>query len=210
MNGCKATAAVTGPSLGRRWRLAFPPDGAALFVLEGPFDRAAAMTLRNRIEELTAEARLGLVLDLSAAGELDAGQQGRLLRIVATATLASPVAAVMRNPEALHARIFTAHRELRLWPVPTRVDARLALDAAAPPRAAGDGPLAPTAGGDLAARRRRAVGRSLRWAARSAAMGDYADALGWLELVEAVDGGLPPGWSERRRSWERGRHHVPV
>lgn len=47
-----------------------------------------------------------------------------------------------------------------------------------------------------------AVRQSLRWAQRAAAEGDYGNALGWLATVEAVDGRLPDGWEERRRSWE--------
>jgi len=203
VSGLPPTSGDAGRGVLRRWRLSFPPDGAAVFALDGPFDAAATTTLRSRIDELTADLRLGLVIDLGAAGELDAEQQGRLLRVVATARAGLAVAAIVRDPDALRERIFAAHRDLRLWPVATAAEARVALHAAAPPPAAA--PWAPVgAGDDLASRRRRAVARSLHWAARSAAIGDYADALGWLELVEAVDGTLAPEWCERRRSWERG------
>jgi hypothetical protein len=192
------------------WRLSFPPDGSAVFAIDGPFDGAAAGTLRTRIEELTADERLGLVLDLSAAGELDAGQVGRLLRIVSYAQPDCPVVAIVRNPDAVRERIFVAHRRVRLWPVASRADARGVLHAVTPSRGrpqpgrAGIG----ARGRHLGEQRRHAVSRSLHWAQRSAAMGDYADALGWLELVEAVDGSLAPEWRARRRSWERGSHHT--
>ncbi len=57
---------------------------------------------------------------------------------------------------------------------------------------------------DLATRSRRVVASSQQRARRAAAIGDYGDALGWLELVSALDGRLSEEWEQRRRRWERG------
>ena len=32
-------------------------------------------------------------------------------------------------------------------------------------------------------------------------LGDFADAVAWLEYVEQVDGGLPSAFAERRADW---------
>jgi len=46
-----------------------------------------------------------------------------------------------------------------------------------------------------------AVRQSLRWAERAASEGDYERALGWLRMVEQVDGRLDAAWRERRKQW---------
>jgi len=46
-----------------------------------------------------------------------------------------------------------------------------------------------------------AVRQSLRWAERAASEGDYERALGWLRMVEQVDGPLEAAWRERREQW---------
>ncbi len=48
-----------------------------------------------------------------------------------------------------------------------------------------------------------AVRQSLRWATNAAAEKDYATALCWLAIAEAVDGELSGEWEQRRRDWER-------
>jgi hypothetical protein len=60
-------------------------------------------------------------------------------------------------------------------------------------------------------RHERAVARSLAFAQDAAAEGDFANAVGWLQVVQAVDGGLPPewertltGWIDRKRAAELG------
>jgi hypothetical protein len=50
-------------------------------------------------------------------------------------------------------------------------------------------------------RHRAAVQRSVGWAERAAADGDFAGALAWLATIEAVDGGLPSGVDAQRRAW---------
>lgn len=43
---------------------------------------------------------------------------------------------------------------------------------------------------DAALRRERAVAQTAKWAATAEAVGDYAGALAWLEVLEVVLGGL--------------------
>lgn len=109
-----------------RWRLRFPADGSAVFELTAAFDESAVRALRERIAELAAHERLGLVIDLSAAGALDAEQRRWLLRIVRSAprcplVVVTPVAAV------LAARLAQAGGERRVIAVPTRAGVRPAL-----------------------------------------------------------------------------------
>lgn len=52
-------------------------------------------------------------------------------------------------------------------------------------------------------RHEAAVARTLQWADGSAARGDYADALGWIQVVEAVDGGLSEEYIAKRDAWLR-------
>ncbi len=47
----------------------------------------------------------------------------------------------------------------------------------------------------------QAVAQSLRWAQDAAARLNFKLALGWLAVVEAVDGALPPEWEQARTSW---------
>ena len=47
----------------------------------------------------------------------------------------------------------------------------------------------------------RAVAQSLSWAAEAAERNDFADALAWLAVVEAVDGELAPEWQRAQASW---------
>ncbi len=58
-------------------------------------------------------------------------------------------------------------------------------------------------GGRIAAEERHAlaVSQSLRWAERAACEGDYERALGWLRMVEQVDGALGAEWRARRETW---------
>ena len=46
-----------------------------------------------------------------------------------------------------------------------------------------------------------AVRRSLGWAEDAAQRGDYADALGWVRVVEAVGGPLPDIYITQRQAW---------
>jgi hypothetical protein len=60
-------------------------------------------------------------------------------------------------------------------------------------------------------RHERAVARSLAFAQDAATEGDFVSAVRWLQVVQAVDGGLPPdwertlaGWIDRKRTTELG------
>ena len=46
-----------------------------------------------------------------------------------------------------------------------------------------------------------AVTRSLGWAVESAARGDYADALGWLRVIEAIGDEVSHEYEAKRREW---------
>jgi hypothetical protein len=46
-----------------------------------------------------------------------------------------------------------------------------------------------------------AVSRSLEWARESAARGDYADALAWVQVVEAIGDQLQPEYQTKRQAW---------
>jgi hypothetical protein len=48
-----------------------------------------------------------------------------------------------------------------------------------------------------------AVRQSLAWADQAARAGDHADALQWLDVVEAVAHELPAEHAEGRSSWRR-------
>ena len=42
---------------------------------------------------------------------------------------------------------------------------------------------------------------ALEWAEVAAMLGDYEDAVAWLEYVERVDGELPTEFAGRREDW---------
>jgi hypothetical protein len=52
-----------------------------------------------------------------------------------------------------------------------------------------------------AERHRTAIATTLAWAEASAARGDYADALSWLDVVEATGDHLVDGYEVKRRAW---------
>jgi hypothetical protein len=54
---------------------------------------------------------------------------------------------------------------------------------------------------DADARHRASVARSLRWADEAAERADFADALGWVRIVEVVDGALPDEYQTKRNGW---------
>jgi hypothetical protein len=61
----------------------------------------------------------------------------------------------------------------------------------------------PAPGGQMppAERHELAIRQSLRWAERAAREGDYERALGWLTMVERVEGRLPDEWRRTREVW---------
>ncbi len=54
---------------------------------------------------------------------------------------------------------------------------------------------------DRASRHSAAVKRSLRWAQESADRGDYADALGWIKVLETIGERVPPSYLAKSRVW---------
>ena len=59
-------------------------------------------------------------------------------------------------------------------------------------------PLAPV---QRVERYRTAVANTLAWAEESAARGDYAEALAWLDVLEAIGDQLIGGYQIKRRAW---------
>lgn len=55
-----------------------------------------------------------------------------------------------------------------------------------------------------------AVTNSLAWAQQSADRGDYADAIGWLEAVEATGHQLSPAHQTKHRAWQAAAAHSPA
>ena len=59
-------------------------------------------------------------------------------------------------------------------------------------------------------RHERAVAGSLGFAQEAAAEGDFVNAVGWLQVVQPVDGGLPLGWERTLAGWiDRKRTAAP-
>ncbi len=46
-----------------------------------------------------------------------------------------------------------------------------------------------------------AVAVALDWAEVAALLGDFRDAVGWLDYVERKEGAIPPEFAARRRAW---------
>jgi hypothetical protein len=55
---------------------------------------------------------------------------------------------------------------------------------------------------DRAEQHAAAVRMSLGWAQESADRGDYADALGWIGVLDAIGERIPPSYEAKRRSWD--------
>jgi hypothetical protein len=47
-----------------------------------------------------------------------------------------------------------------------------------------------------------AVRMSLGWAQESADRGDFAEALGWIGVLDAIGERIPPSYEAKRRSWD--------
>lgn len=54
---------------------------------------------------------------------------------------------------------------------------------------------------DRAARHHAAVGRTLVWAEDAATRGDYAEALAWIETLEALGDELASEYQAKREAW---------
>lgn len=66
----------------------------------------------------------------------------------------------------------------------------------------GEGRLGPAGRMPAGERHVLAIRQSLRWAQRCAREGDYERALGWLAMVERIDGALPDPWPQMRTAWQ--------
>lgn len=53
-----------------------------------------------------------------------------------------------------------------------------------------------------------AVARSFGWADESAGRGDYADALGWVNVIVAMRDPIPQEYQIKRQAWLRAAQHV--
>jgi len=97
-----------------------------------------------------------------------------------------------------------------LWWPPTKIagrylgpylaelaDAEHAHDEAEGPDASGESPS------EMQARHRKARELALSFALADANNDDYQSALRWLDVVEQLDGSLPPGYPERRVKWRQ-------
>jgi hypothetical protein len=62
-------------------------------------------------------------------------------------------------------------------------------------------PTSIEASADPSERHLTAVRRSLGWAQESADRGDYADALGWIRMLEAIGEQLPREYQAKGRAW---------
>jgi hypothetical protein len=71
----------------------------------------------------------------------------------------------------------------------------------------GMGSSPPATGLSATSRHLAAVRRSLGWAQDSADRGDYADALGWIGVVEAIGDQLPAAIELKRHAWCRSLAH---
>jgi hypothetical protein len=57
--------------------------------------------------------------------------------------------------------------------------------------------------GDAERRRAQTVARTLRSADEAAARGEFADALGWIEVLRSLGDPLPDDYDRKRATWMR-------
>ncbi|MBB4664218.1 hypothetical protein [Conexibacter arvalis] len=179
-----------------RWReeVAAMLGRPTVIALDGAFDRPARDALRDWLAERPAGDRCGVVLDLRGAGRLDAPQRRLLLSTLVWPYTVAPVVVMVREPKELRGAIRADERLRHVEAVDSYVDASIALRAWRGGEPEGERV-------DAGARHRQVIERSLLAAERAAVAGDLDDALGWLELARALDGGLPATWELRRRQW---------
>jgi hypothetical protein len=193
----RATLPRAAPRRGANagWRSHTFADGVRSLTIVGPLDVALAGRLWTRISELVARGGRRLIVDASALEPT--GDEPALLAAVFAGRPASYQAVVVAPPgsalvDLLPASVGVtlslsdAHRQLATGIV--RHDARRQR-------------AAPGARMPAAERHTLAVRQSLRWAERAARERDYERALGWLAMVERVEGALPDEWQRRREVW---------
>jgi hypothetical protein len=176
------------------WRSHTFADGVRSLTLVAPLDVALAGRLWSRIAELIARGTRRLIVDASAIDPT--GDEPALLAAVLAGQPASchtiVVAPAGSAPtERLPASVGVA---LTLTDAHHQLASGLVRQARRPPAAPGSRMPADE-------RHALATRQSWRWAQRAAREGDYERALGWLQLIERIDGRLPPAWSEARATW---------
>jgi hypothetical protein len=199
--GTMRSARADRPALARAgsgragWRSHTFADGVRSLTLLGPLDAILADRLQRRISELLERGARRLIVDASATEPT--GDQPTLLAAVFAGRRASYQAVVVAPPGSalddllpdsvgVSRSLTDAHRQLASGIV--RHDARR---------------RAPAPAGRISAEERNALStrQSLRWAERAAREGDYERALGWLSMVERVEGRLAEDWRQLREIW---------
>jgi hypothetical protein len=187
-----ALARTTGEHVG--WRSHTFADGVRSLTLLEPLDVALAGRLWTRVAQLIARGTRRLIVDATAIeptgdepallAAVFAGQVGSCHTVV-VAPVGSPLTDRLPASVGVAATVTDAHHQLESGIV------RQAHRSSAAP------------GGRLPAGERHALAirQSWRWAQRAAREGEYERALGWLQLVERIEGHLPPEWSEARDVW---------
>jgi hypothetical protein len=176
------------------WRSHTFGDEVRSLTLTGPLDVATAGRLWMRISELVERGCRRLIVDASAIEPV--GDEPTLLagvfvgppasyRAVVVAPRGSALVDLLPAWVGITSSLSEARRQLTSGIV--RRDAR---------KQSGPGGAMPPG-----ERHALAVRQSLRWAERSAREGDYERALGWLAMVERVEGALREPWPQRRRAW---------
>lgn len=202
----RLTWAAVSRELGGSGRLGGPGDGPVGWrshtfgdevrsvTLNGPFDVATARRLGVRIAELIERGCRRLIVDASAI-EL-VGKEPALLADVFAARRASYEAVVVAPRGSALVDLLPAWVGVTLSLSDARRQLATGVQRRDPRKRTGPGGAMPPG-----ERHALAVRQSLRWAVRSAREGDYERALGWLAMVERVEGALPDPWQQRRRAW---------
>jgi hypothetical protein len=195
------TAQLVGPvtpsggSMTGGWRSHTFADGVRSLTLLGPLDVQLAGRLWTRISELIARGSRRLIVDASRIEPT--GRQPALLAAVFAGRPPSYQAVVVAPPGSaltdllptsigVTLSLTDAHRQLQVGVVRQEERRR---------------PAAPAGRLPTEERHALAVRQSLRWAERAAREGDYERALGWLQMVEYIEGRLGEEWRRTREDW---------
>lgn len=192
--GTSALGGLGGARKGAGWRSHTFDDGIHAITLTRRLDATLAAALRVRVREVVTRGRGGVIVDVRAADATNERHRHWIAEAVDVGAASRRIVVVVPT-----------HGELARW-LPRDVQAagtlpaaRLLLEALrAGSRERRRGPAHEI---PAAERHELAVRQSLRWAEAAAAEGDFGQALSWLATVEAVEGGLPGDWSQRRDAW---------
>lgn len=175
-------------------------------MLTGSLDAETAERVRARLRELGQRGCERLIVDVSAAGELDRVERALLARVLEARPAECEVVVVTDVRRSALAAM------LAEIPVTWSLSAARALLARDTPSREGRERPGPGAMLSSADHHLLAVRQALRWAERTAGAGDYESALRALVTIERIEGSLPQGWHERRQAWlaEVGERDVRV